>query len=141
MTAALRSERGVQEDAMTVTISLLSSHVHEHGALWIHSAYRRRPNPHRFAVQSTRRLPSRAFNPRSCLEQRSLNLASSGKLSGSCESSTGAVSELHGLAGLFLCPRTVKKLYKTLAGHLDKRASRLLAEKKQVRVTDKRVGL
>ena len=33
---------------MTVTISLLSSHVHEHGALWIHPAYRRRPNPHRF---------------------------------------------------------------------------------------------
>ena len=39
------------------------------------------------------------------------------------------VSELHDLAGLFFCPRM--KLYKTLAGHLDKKsleALRLLAE-------------
>ena len=84
---------------------------------WTHSnepcAYRTPPNSHRFAVQSTRCPPSRAFNRRNCLEraQRLLRKQRWSRFEASRPCWTLLVSSFV----------QVKKLYKTLAGHLDKR--------------------
>ena len=104
------------------------------GASWY--AYRRQPNSYRFAVQSTLRHPSQAFNPHNCL---GLNLTSCGKLSGPCESSAGVLSKLDGLAGLFLCPHKAALHNSSWASR--RGTSRLLAEKSRCVSSMKRLGL